>query len=68
MMPVVLLILLTVPTVSLYLTVPMCTEPRVSKMRAKRLEKDSMVYSLLAGMAAITQLLFWLRQRPEQQP
>ena len=57
MMPVVLLILLTVPTVSLYLTVPVFTEPRVSKARAEELEEDSRshrncrhIYSLLAGM------------------
>ena len=66
--PIVLLTLFTAPIVSLFTLSALFTEPRVSKMRAKRLEKDSMVYSLLAGMAAITQLLFWLRQRPEQQP
>ena len=74
MMPVVLLILLTVPTVSLYLIVSVCTEPRVGKARAEKLGEDSRsrgncrhVYSLLAGMVVITQLqqsLSWLRQQP----
>ena len=46
------------------------TEPRVGKAQAKRLEEDLRshrncrhVYSLLAGMAAITQPLSWLMQQ-----
>ena len=57
MMPVVLLILLTVPTVSLYLSVPVCTEPRAGKAREEEPQEDSRshgncrhVYSLLARM------------------
>ena len=70
-----MLILLIVPVVSLFTLSALFAEPRVGKVRAKRLEEDSKshrncryVYSLLAGMAAITQPFSWLMQQLEQQP
>ena len=59
---VLLFILLTAPTVSLFTLCPLFTEPRVGKARGKRLEENSRsrrncrhIYSLLPGAAAIAQ-------------
>ena len=50
-------------------------EPVVGKTWAKRLEENvtscrnyRLIYSLLTGVAAITQPLSWLTQQPKQQP
>ena len=67
----VLEILLTALIVSLFTLFALFTEPRVGKVQSKILEGDSRshrnctyFYSLLAGMAAITQPLSWLTQQP----
>ena len=59
---VLLFILLTAPTVSLFTLCPLFTEARVGKARGKRLEENSRssrncrhIYSLLAGAAAVAQ-------------
>ena len=65
--PIVLPILFLMPNVLLF---TLFAEPRAGKAQAKRLEEDSRscrncrhVYSLLTGMAAITQPLSWLTQQ-----
>ena len=67
----VLLILLTVPNVSLFTLSVLVTEPRISNTQAKRLEEDVRryrncrhAYCLLADTAAITQPLSWQTQQP----
>ena len=67
----VLLILLTVPDVSLFTLSVLVTEPRMSNTQAKRLEEDVRryrncrhAYCLLDDMEAITQPLSWQTQQP----
>ena len=64
----VLLILFMTPVVSLF---TLFAEPRVGKAQAKKLEGDARshrncrhIYSVLAGMAAMTQPLSWMMQQP----
>ena len=64
-----LLILFVTPVVLLFTLCALLAEPRIGKELAKRLQGDSRnnrngrhVYSLLAGMAAITQSLSWRTQ------
>ena len=66
-----MLTLFVMPIVLLFTLLVLLAEPRVGKLRAKKLEEDSrsrrncrQVYSLLAGSAAVTQSLSWLTQQP----
>ena len=67
-------ILFIVRIVLVFTLFALFTEPRVGKARAKSLEEDARIcrkcrhiYSLLAGVVAITQPLSWLTQQPQQQ-
>ena len=69
-----MLVLFMMLVVLLFTVFTLFTEPRVGKARAKSLEEDARIcrkcrhiYSLLAGVVAITQPLSWLTQQPQQQ-
>ena len=63
---------LTLLRVAIVLLFIVLVESRVGKVRAERLEEDLRshrdcrhVFSLLAGLAALTQPLSWLMQQPQ---
>ena len=62
---------LTLLRVAIVLLFILLVESRVGKVQAERLEEDLShrdcrhVFSLLAGLAALTQPLSWLMQQPQ---